>query len=216
MRNRKYTKCASLIYWKPIKNDKNDKSNQELRVACIYELGAIGEPMNRRVLILLLLLSLLNNCKSQSIDSSISIFGDYVLNVSIFNSEEENDYTSSKNATIRFLMPRNGNTSTVFCDSTFCRHAILKREDFNGDGIKDILVFYDYDVRSNEMYHLYIVDSKNKNLIRVEEFEDLKNPTFNKRRNRIECYVVSGTNYTTFHKIIKLNQLINLGTKYEE
>jgi hypothetical protein len=93
---------------------------------------------------------------------------------------------------------------------------ILKREDFNGDGTKDILIFYDYDVRSNEMYHLYLVDSKNKNLIKVGEFEDVKNPAFNKRRNRIECYVISGTNYMAFYRIDKLNQLIHLGTKDEE
>ncbi len=73
--------------------------------------------------------------------------------------------------------------------------------DFNGDGIKDILVENTSDVRSNLTYHLFIVDLKNQKLRKIEGFEEIKNPNYIKKYDLIDCLVMSGKNWTSFYKI---------------
>lgn len=73
--------------------------------------------------------------------------------------------------------------------------------DFNGDGVKDILIENTSDVRSNLTYHLFIVDFKNKKLRRIEGFEEIKNPNYLKKYDLIDCLVMSGRNWTSFYKI---------------
>ena len=62
------------------------------------------------------------------------------------------------------------------------------------------------------MYHLYLVNPKTKSLIRVKGFEDVKNPEYNRVKNRIESHVISGRNYLTFYRLNKFNKLVDLKT----
>lgn len=73
--------------------------------------------------------------------------------------------------------------------------------DFNGDGIKDILVENTADVRSNLTYNLFIVDFKNQKLRKIEGFNEIKNPNYLKEYDLIDCMVMSGRNWTSFYKI---------------
>lgn len=73
--------------------------------------------------------------------------------------------------------------------------------DFNGDGIKDILVENTSDVRSNLTYNLFIVDFKNQKLRKIEGFEEIKNPNYLEKYDLIDCLVMSGRNWTSFYKI---------------
>src|SRR5262245_7767176 len=91
-------------------------------------------------------------------DSTISIFGNFTLTLTVFNFAKPNDFSSTKNATVTLVKNQNGKATRVFVDSLFCGNNILKLADFNNDGVQDVLIFYDYDVRSNKMYHLYLVD----------------------------------------------------------
>ncbi|SDE80314.1 XAC2610-related protein [Epilithonimonas hungarica] len=82
--------------------------------------------------------------------------------------------------------------------------------DFNGDGIKDILIENTSDVRSNLTYNLFIVDFKNQNLRKIEGFDEIKNPNYLKEYDLIDCLVMSGKNWTSFYKI-EGNKIKDLG-----
>ena len=145
----------------------------------------------------------------QASDTTISIFNNYKLKIEIYDTEKINDYDTATNARITFTRYRSHRASPLFSDLIFCKTATIKLQDLNNDGVKDVLIFYDYDVRSNEMYHLYLVNSKGKELIRVKGFEDVKNPVFNKKKNIIESHVISGKNYITYYRINKSNKLVD-------
>ncbi|MBS1732660.1 MAG: hypothetical protein JST02_05135 [Bacteroidetes bacterium] len=145
----------------------------------------------------------------QSFDTTISVFTNYKLRLEIYNAEKINDYDTATNAKITFSRQRDYRTSVLFSDLVFCKAPILKFQDFNNDGVKDILIFFDYDVRSNKMYHLYLLNPKSKELIRVKDFEDIKNPEFNPKKNIVESHVISGRNYYTYYRINNSNKLID-------
>lgn len=150
-------------------------------------------------------------CQSfrSSDDTTLSILHNYKIKIKIFDHERENDYGTAMNAVITFFKNQKGKPKTFFNDSTFCNRATVRFEDFNNDRVKDLLIFYDWDVRSNEMYHLYLVNPKDKRLIRVKGFENVKNPSFNKNEKIIESHVVSGRNYWVYYRINNANKLIS-------
>ncbi len=144
-------------------------------------------------------------------DTTLILFGNSELKIHVFDIDGTNNFIDSKNTAVTFLK----NHKLIFRDSVFCNDLRLKLDDFNNDGIKDILIFFDFDVRSNEMYHLYLINDKLKSLTRIKNFEEVKNPEFDKEKNRIECHVASGRNYAAFYRISKSGKLIRLGTMNE-
>ena len=169
--------------------------------------------MRKLFLLVVTILSLFTKCDGQpafnAFDTTISIFTNYKLKIEIYDPEKINDYDTATNARITFTRYQSHKAYTHFSDLLFCKAATVKLQDFNNDGVKDVLIFYDYDVRSNEMYHLYLVNPKSKELIRVKNFEDVKNPEFNQKKNIIESHVISGKNYFTYYRINKSNKLID-------
>ncbi|MPS74302.1 MAG: hypothetical protein E2590_14300 [Chryseobacterium sp.] len=87
--------------------------------------------------------------------------------------------------------------------------------DFNGDGIKDILIEDTSDVRSNLTYNLFIVDLKNQKLRKIDGFDEIKNPNYLKEYDLIDCLVMSGRNWTRFYKI-KGNKIKDFGYVIED
>ena len=75
-------------------------------------------------------------------------------------------------------------------------------KDFNGDGIKDILVENISDVRSNLTYYLYLVDLKKEKLVKIKNFNTIKNPNYLKKYDLIDNMVMSGRNWIAFYKIV--------------
>lgn len=138
-------------------------------------------------------------------DTLISLFGNYELKLHVFNAEEENE--QHNNSILTFTKKEYCKEEILFEDSLYCRSGGIQLRDFNNDGIKDVLIFYNYDVRGNEMNHLYIVNNKLKKLIRVKDFEAVKNPEFDFKRNMIYSHVISGTDYYIFYIINKSNKL---------
>lgn len=97
----------------------------------------------------------------------------------------------------------------IFEDSVYSKIGEMTLQDFNGDGIRDILIQNASDVRSNFTYFLYLYDLKNKNFRKVKNFETIKNPEYNQDYKLIESYVMSGRDYIKFYKI-KGNQIQDL------
>ncbi|KPE51867.1 XAC2610-related protein [Chryseobacterium indologenes] len=93
------------------------------------------------------------------------------------------------------------NKKTILKDQVYSKVGEIQFEDFNGDGIKDLLVQNISDVRSNWTYYLYLFDHKNKTFKKVMNFESVKNPVYNPKYKWVESYVVSGTNYLNLYKI---------------
>ncbi len=101
-----------------------------------------------------------------------------------------------------YLLTVYKNTKIILKDQVYSKVGEIRFEDFNGDGIKDLLIQNISDVRSNWTYYLYIFDNRNKTFKKVLDFESVKNPEYNPKYGWIESYVVSGTNYLSFYKII--------------
>ncbi|MEI9911079.1 MAG: hypothetical protein WDO71_16225 [Bacteroidota bacterium] len=69
-----------------------------------------------------------------------------------------------------------GKTALLLLDSLFCTRPSIQLKDFNNDGIKDVLIYHSSDVRSNEMYYLYLLNYKLKKVTLVKGFEEIRNP----------------------------------------
>lgn len=108
------------------------------------------------------------------------------------------------------------NKKIIFQDSVYSKVGKMELRDFNGDGIKDILIQNISDVRSNCTYFLYLYDGKNKNFTKIKDFETIKNPEYNTEYRLIESYTVSGRDYIQFYKILG-NTVKDLGeTVYDD
>lgn len=103
-----------------------------------------------------------------------------------------------------------GNEKIIYQEKLFSQFKNVEFEDFNGDGVKDILVENISDVRSNLTYNLFLVDLKNEKLIKIEGFNEIKNPNYLSKYNLIDCMVMSGRNWTSFYKI-ENNKVIDFG-----
>src|SRR5690606_13031419 len=102
------------------------------------------------------------------------------------------------------------NRCAIFTDSIFSANGEVYFEDFNNDNIKDLLVLFDYDVRSNASYTLYLVDTNQDKFTKIKNFEEIKNPVFNPEYNIIENVVASGRDWTSFYKI-QNDSIVDLG-----
>lgn len=105
------------------------------------------------------------------------------------------------NTLFTFSKKINGKDKIIHQEKLHSQFHNVEFTDFNGDGIKDILIENIADVRSNETYHLFIVDLKNQKLKKIEGFEEIKNPNYLEKYNLIDCLVMSGRNWTSFYKI---------------
>lgn len=131
-----------------------------------------------------------------------SIYSEKGYSVSLeFDAKDESWDESKANAVFSFSRHQNGKTKIIHQEKLFSQFKNIKFIDFNGDGVKDILVENTSDVRSNLTYHLFIVDFKNQKLRKIEGFEAIKNPNYLPKYHLIDCFVLSGRNWTSFYKI---------------
>ncbi|OJX30221.1 MAG: hypothetical protein BGO86_15155 [Chryseobacterium sp. 36-9] len=114
-----------------------------------------------------------------------------------FDPKDESQF----NVLFTFSKKINGKKKIIHQEKLYSQFQNVEFTDFNGDGIKDILIENTTDVRSNETYHLFIVDFKNQKLRKIEGFEKIKNPNYLEKYNLIDCLVMSGRNWTRFYKI---------------
>ena len=110
----------------------------------------------------------------------------------------------------KLMKTSNSKPHEIYKDTIFSTVQEIDFQDFNGDGIKDILIQNSSDVRSNWTYNLYLVDLKNNTLKKIKGFNDIKNPKYLKKYNLIDNYVHSGKNWTSLYKI-KGDSVVDLG-----
>lgn len=118
-----------------------------------------------------------------------------------FDPKDESWDETQNNVVFTFSKKITGKEKIIHQEKLFSKFKRLEFIDFNGDGIKDILVENTSDVRSNLTFNLFIVDFKNQKLRKIEGFNDIKNPNYLEKYNLIDCMVMSGRNWTSFYKI---------------
>lgn len=106
------------------------------------------------------------------------------------------------NSVFQFYVYKNGNYIKTFSDSIQSHFNRVKFEDFNNDNVQDILVENISDVRSNLTFHLYLVDTVNNQLTKIRGFEKIKNPNYLADYDIVDNYVMSGSNWASFYKIL--------------
>jgi len=138
-----------------------------------------------------------------------SIYKNKGITIKLINFETEKEgYDSEKNSILIISQKVNNKSSIIIKDSIFSLVQNIEFQDYNSDGIKDILVQNISDVRSNWTYNLYLYNPKVNNFKRVDGFEEIKNPSYNSKYKIIESHVSSGTNWAAFYKI-KNNKVYN-------
>ena len=131
-----------------------------------------------------------------------SIFTQKGYSVSLeYDPEDESSNETKPNIIFTFSKQINGREKIIHREKLFSKFKNVEFIDFNGDGIKDILVENISDVRSNLTYNLFLVDLKNQKLRKIDGFSGIKNPNYLKKYDLIDCTVMSGRNWTSFYKI---------------
>lgn len=131
-----------------------------------------------------------------------SIYNQKGYSVSLeFDPKDENWDETQNNVVFTFSKKINGKEKIIHQEKLFSQFKHVEFIDFNGDGIKDILVENISDVRSNLTYNLFIVDLKKQKLRKIEGFNEIKNPNYLAEYDLIDCMVISGSNWTSFYKI---------------
>lgn len=93
----------------------------------------------------------------------------------------------------------------------------ISYEDYNGDGVKDILIFENTGARGgNSFYNLFLVNPKNYTITKVDGFNKICNPEFNKKHQVIVGYGLSGENYFSIYRIGKSNKTYQIGKDFKE
>jgi len=150
----------------------------------------------------------------ESFDTTIIMFGDssYRLALHYSGLVYFGEYTGDgKNATLTLYKKSGVGKKIIFSDSLNCLDPMIMFHDFNGDGVKDLAIFHSTGARSNPTYYLYLIDPKNKKLIRVNGFEEIPNPSLDTGFNIITGMGLAGSSICySFYSINAKNKLINL------
>lgn len=109
---------------------------------------------------------------------------------------------------------RKGN-NIVFSDSIHNRNQYIKFEDYTGDKVKDILINYESSARSNWTFTLYLLDTLKDQVKKIRGFEEIPNPRYLSKFDLVDCYALSGINWTSFYKI-QNDTIIDLGIQIED
>lgn len=138
----------------------------------------------------------------------------YVLGIDEGNAKQADERIRE----LRFFRQKAGSQITLWKEKLAIQYGLeTKKADFNGDGVADFLIMKGTGARgSNELYYLFLANSKAKTLTRVKGFEDLPNPTYNFKYRVITSYSFAGKNYYSIYRIAKGNQLIQVGHSFED
>jgi len=93
----------------------------------------------------------------------------------------------------------------------------LKYEDFNNDGVKDLLIFEDTGARGgNSFYNLYLINRKKYTLTKVKNFDKIVNPSYDKKHGVIISYGFTGTNYYQLYRLDKNYKPYKTGDSFDD
>ena len=89
-------------------------------------------------------------------------------------------------------------------------------EDYNDDDVKDLLIFKETGARgSNEYHYLYLIDQKKNEITKVRGFNDIVNPSYNKKHQVILSYSFAGANYYSIYRILNF-KVCQIGEAFED
>lgn len=149
-------------------------------------------------------------------DTTVTVFDDPVYQLTLQLFDVDNDDEDKGNATLTLKHINDRDTSTLFVDSLFCKQLRLQLQDFNGDGVKDVLVFHTSSARSNWSHYLYLVDKTHDRLIPVKGFMRLLNPEVDPKTGVITSAALYGDKvFYSFYKIGRKGTLLKAGRSYE-
>lgn len=113
-----------------------------------------------------------------------------------------------------------GKTDQLFWKTSLFARAIKNNysyEDYNDDGVKDLLIFEDSGARGgNSFYGLYLINPKNHTLTRVKDFDTIVNPSYHQKYKVIVSYAMTGKNYYSLYRIGKNNTVYQVGESFDE
>lgn len=132
--------------------------------------------------------------------------------------EGRTEASGERVCTVHFFHQKTGSKTSLWKEELAIQYGWeTKKADFNGDGVADFLILKGTGARgSNELYYLFLADSKAKTLTRVKGFEDLPNPSYHPKHKVVISYGFAGKNYYSIYRINKANQLTQMGNSFED
>jgi hypothetical protein len=114
-----------------------------------------------------------------------------------------------------------GKTDKVFWKEQLQMRLIndnIQYQDYNNDGVKDLLIFEDTGARGgNSYYNLYFLNPINHTIKKVVDFNKIVNPSYNKKHKVIIGYGLVGNDvYVSIYKINANNQAYQIGKSFKE
>lgn len=94
----------------------------------------------------------------------------------------------------------------------------INYEDYNNDGVKDLLIFEDTGARGgNAYYNLYLLNPTDHTVKKVVDFNKIVNPSYNKKHKVIVGYGLTGNDvYVSIYKINANNKASQIGESFKE
>ncbi|NOQ71226.1 MAG: hypothetical protein GQ574_04460 [Crocinitomix sp.] len=99
----------------------------------------------------------------------------------------------------------------VYRDSVYSFVQRFEFEDYNSDGVKDVLIQQYSDVRSNWTYNLYLIDTSLYVPEHIHEFSQIKNPHLNSTKDTITSYIISGDIYYKEFQLTQSKNIVQIG-----
>jgi len=195
------------------KNGYKTTENKAVEIASSAKTSTEKELINKKPKVTKVLDSTDTNC----VRKYYRPFTDKSYLISIQNCPEGEE--GGNNAIICFERKISKTDQILWKDSLFVKiqSNFLTYQDFNGDGIKDIVIFSETGARGgNSFYYLYLVDPKNRKVNRVKNFENIVNPEYNIKHHVVVSYGLSGTNNYSIYKISKDNRCYEIGESFED
>jgi len=154
-------------------------------------------------------------CQAET-DTSFPVFNDPSYTIEFHVLKQLNGEEDVHFATLSLMHLKGGLKKILFLDTLEIFRPSIELADYNGDGIKDILVLYQSSARSNLTYHLYLVNNKEHHVKRVEGFEEICNPEYDAINKFIISFVLTGVNYYAFYIIDDTPKVIDLGNGFDD
>jgi len=142
----------------------------------------------------------------------------YVLAIQYLIIERE-PFDDIRNANLYFGKSSENADKIIWKENIDMRHIIhnIAYEDYNNDGIKDLLIFEDTGARGgNSYYNLYLINTKNHTLTKVKDFDKIVNPSYNKKYKVIVSCGLTATIDYQLYRLDKKLMLYEIGDSFEE
>lgn len=141
----------------------------------------------------------------------------YVLAIQHGINDDEEDGPKTSN----IYFGKIGKTDKVFWKEQLLIRLIknnISYEDYNNDGVKDIVIFEDTGARGgNAYYNLYLLNPTNRTIKKVNGFNKIVNPSYNKKHKIIVGYGLVGNDvYVNIYKINVNNKIYQIGDSFKE